>query len=159
MSNTTSCASCGQTGHTRSNSKLCPLNPKRRRTSSPEPDQSTSPVRCSRCGQTGHARSNSASCPLNTKRRRTIPALEPDQAEVDIIQENNQPAGSLQEDSQEDSLQDDDLQGGGHPILEIWRHPAAFVEREQVTRYTLGRMDRTCPHCGAKLFVEVLQLF
>ncbi|KAF9946274.1 hypothetical protein BGZ65_009888, partial [Modicella reniformis] len=35
---TSVCVTCGQPGHARSNSSLCPRNPKRRRTLSPEPD-------------------------------------------------------------------------------------------------------------------------
>ncbi|KAK3821918.1 MAG: hypothetical protein J3Q66DRAFT_262797, partial [Benniella sp.] len=38
----------------------------------------------------------------------------------------------------------------------LGRHPAAFVEIEQVTRHSMGRMDRTCPYCKAKLWVERL---
>jgi hypothetical protein len=136
------------TGNARSTSTLCSLNPKRRRISSheprlKEPEQSTSSIHCSSCGLTGHARSSSTSCPLNTKQhRRTLPSPSPDLLEIDI-QENDQPENGLQEDD----------------ILMDQRHPAAFVEREQVGRHHLGRMDQTCPHCNAKLWVEVLLFF
>lgn len=147
------CASCNQPGHARSNSTLCLLNPKRRRISPApapnlqEPDlpeghrissigpelqeseQSMSSVQssaqCAACNLIGHARSTSKLCPLNPRRRpiSVTPVL--DLPEEDPLVENHS------EENLPDGLPEDE-----YPIQ---RHPAAFVEREQVERHSLGR--------------------
>jgi len=177
---TVRCNTRGLIGHVCSNSSLCTRNPKRRRSPSPTPEQGTSTVRCSACGLTGHAHPNSRSCRLNpTLRHSPPPSPAPQVSKVstqstssvrcaschqlgharssNLLCPNNPKRRRLSPETVPESVPESvpEPEPMNH-IPENRRHPAAFVEREQVTRHLMGRMDRTCPFCKAKLWVEVL---
>lgn len=159
------CGHCGLTGHSRVNSVLCPKNPKqpkRPRSPSPTPTLPIPPTKkqkqeqrlnqCVRCGLTGHARANSSLCPMNPKRPQRPcsssptpnPPVPPAPVPVPVQRD-------LSTDPEERPLSPEPE----FCIPAGQRHKAAFVEREEVARYSMGRMDRTCPFCNARLWIEV----